>query len=222
MARRQEAIDATRRQRPGLGPIREGVGQDRLHRRHHAHVGGQDREVGDRQGPRLPGQQGGSRRGGFKPHRQKHHLPLGVGAGQGDRLLGRREQLHVPPGGPHPQQVVAGQAAGNAQHVAVGGQDHLGPARQGQGRIDGGCGGDAHRTAGAMEQLQAGRQQLIEAPAHDRVGLAAAHLHHGPGAGGDRRQLSRQRRHLRRTARRRATPRRAHHGPGAKGASAAG
>ena len=181
-------------------------------------MGAEDREVGDRQGPCLAGQQGGGRRRGFEAHRQEDHLPIGVGAGQRDRLLRGGEQLHRPTGGPHPQQIVAGHTSGHPQHVAVGGQDHLGPAGQGQGGIDGGGGRDAHRTAGPMEQLQAGRQQLVEAPAHDRVGLAAADLHHRPGAGGDRRQLGRQRRHLLRHAR----PRHAHQGPGAKGASAAG
>jgi hypothetical protein len=177
MARRQKALHAVGR-----------LGQDRRHRRRHAHVGHQQREIGQAQRQGLAGQQGGGRRRGLEPHRQEHHLALGVLLGQADRLQGGGEQAHVAAAGPHAQQVVAAGAAGHPQHVAVGAEDHLGAAGQLQGRIDGGRRRHAHRAAGPVDQPQPRRQQLVQPPAHDRVGLAAAHLHQRPGAGHTGRQ----------------------------------
>ena len=82
------------------------------------------------------------------------------------------------------------------------------------------AGVDAHRAAGAVDEPQAGGQQLVEAPAHDGVGLAAADLHQGPGAGGDGRQLGRQSPDLGSLIPS-CRHRRADHGPGAAAASAA-
>ena len=46
------------------------------------------------------------------------------------------------------------------------------------GLIDALFGHDADRAAGAMDKLDAGRQQLVQAVFHDGVGMAAAYLHH--------------------------------------------
>jgi hypothetical protein len=159
-------------------------------------VGQQQRQIGHPGGQRLAGQQGGGRGGGLKAHRQHHHLAIGMGSGQGQGLQRGGEQTHITAGGTHPQQVVAAAAARHPQHVAVRTKHHVGPEGQLQGAVDRGHGRDAHRTARTMDQLQARRQQLVEAGAHDRVGLAAADLHQGPGAGDTAGQRRRQRRHL--------------------------
>ena len=49
--------------------------------------------------------------------------------------------------------------------------------------VDGLERGHAHRAAGAVHQLDLGRQHPIDAVADDGVGLAAADLHQHPGAG---------------------------------------
>ena len=191
MASSQEALHRGRG-----GGVRLG-GQQGLHGRRHPHVGREDREVGQALGQGAAGQQGRGRRRGLEPHRQHHHLPPGVGAGQLQGLDGGGDQAHIGAGGPGGEQARPA-AAGHPQHVAVGAEDHLRPPGQGLGCIQGGGRGHTHRAAGAMDQAQAGGQQLIEAPAQDRVGLATAHLHQGPGPGGDGGKFGRQLGHSRR------------------------
>ena len=166
-----------------------GILQQRLHRRRHPHMGQQHAEIGQPQLPRLAQQQGRGRCRGFKTHRQKHHLALRARLGQGDGLQGRSEQAHIAAGGPHAEQIGACGAAWHPQHVAVGAEDHLRPGRQLQGPIDELSRSHTHRTAGPMDQPQPWRQQLVEPPAQDGVGLPATHLHHRPGAAGAGSQL---------------------------------
>ena len=162
-------------------------------------MGREDGEVGDPEGQGLAGEQRRGRRGGLEAHGQKHHLPLGMGTGDLQGLQRRRDQPHIGAGGAGLEQACAA-ATGHPQHVAVGGEDHPRLQGQGDGGIEAVGRGDAHRTARAMDQMQIGGQQLIEPPAQDCVGLAATHLHQGPGTGGGRGELRGQRLHGRRAA----------------------
>jgi len=186
----QHTADMPGRQEP-LHPV-AGFGQDRRHRWAHPHMGIQQRQVGDPQRQGLARQQCRGRGRGLEAHRQKHHLALGVPAGQRQGLQRFGEQPHVAAGGPHRQQRL-GTFSRHPQHVAIGAENQLRPQRQPQRLLDRGSGRDAHRAAGPVDQSQPLRQQLIEAPAHDRVGLPAADLHQRPGAACDRCQLGRHR-----------------------------
>jgi hypothetical protein len=73
--------------------------------------------------------------------------------------------------------------AGHAQHIAKRAEDHVGLGGDRQSAVDLLQRGDAHRAAGAVHQLDLGRQQLVEAVAHNGVGLPAADFHQHPRAG---------------------------------------
>jgi len=68
-----------------------------------------------------------------------------------------------------------------AQHVAEGTEDDVGAARDGVRLVDHFERRDADRTAGAVDQLDIPRQQVVDAVFDDGVGLAAADFHDDPG-----------------------------------------
>ena len=72
--------------------------------------------------------------------------------------------------------------ARDAQHVAEGTEDHLGPGGDGQPLVDDLDRRDTDGAAGPVDQGQLGRQQPVDAEAQERVGLTAAHLHQRPRA----------------------------------------
>src|SRR5574341_1049303 len=85
----------------------------------------------------------------------------------------------------------------HAQHVAIRGEDHVGAGGQRQRLIHQFQRRDAHRAAGAVNQLDLRRQQFVQPALENRVGLPAADLHQPPaprdGAGDLIQQASRQR-----------------------------
>lgn len=67
--------------------------------------------------------------------------------------------------------------SGDAKHVAERREDHAVALRDRVRAVDRLERGHAHRAARAMDELDLGREHLVEAVAQDRVGLTAADLH---------------------------------------------
>ena len=95
--------------------------------------------------------------------------------------IGRVGDAYVAAFGLDAEKIAGG--AGDAQHVAVGDQGHARHGGDGDGPVDDFEGGDADRAAGSVDQFELRREKLIDAVAHQRVGLAAADFHQDPGAG---------------------------------------
>src|SRR5262249_12787742 len=68
----------------------------------------------------------------------------------------------------------------HAQHVAERGEDDAGPLRDRVRLVDLLERRDADRASGAVNELDAGREQSIDAVLDDRVRLPPADLHQGP------------------------------------------
>ena len=127
---------------------------------------------------------GGShkRRGGFEAHAHEHDLAVGIVLGERQRVergvddpdIAARRLLRKQAGG----------GAGNARHVAEGGDRHLGDARERDDRVDVVVGRDAHRTARARRQLDALGHERADAVARDGDRMGAAHLHQRGALGG--------------------------------------
>ena len=66
---------------------------------------------------------------------------------------------------------------GHSHHVAEAGQDDVRPLRDRDAVVHPAHRDDAHRTAGAVHELDVLGQVILDAVAIDRVGVPAAHLH---------------------------------------------
>ena len=84
------------------------------------------------------------------------------------------------PCGFQPQEV--GPGSGHPKHVAEGREDDTGPLRDRVRLVDLLERRDAHRAAGAMDQLDLRGQQPIDAVLDDGMRLPPAHFHQGPWA----------------------------------------
>ena len=144
VARRQQALHLA------VGGV-----QHRVQHRGHPHVAHQQGQVGDSLQQGSPGQQGRCGSRGFEANGQEHHQPIGMVLGHGENVEGAVHHAHIAALGPHRQQVAA-LAARYPQHVAEGAEDHLGPCRQLQGLVDPLAGGNAHGTAGAVDEANVG------------------------------------------------------------------
>ena len=120
-------------------------------------------------------------RGGFEAHGEEYHLTIGVLAGNGDGVHGGVGDAHVAAFGFHAEEIAGG--AGNAEHVAVGDEGHAGHGGDGDSLVDDLERSDADRAAGSMDEFELRREKLIDAVAHEGVGLAAADFHENPGTG---------------------------------------
>src|ERR1019366_5865529 len=66
------------------------------------------------------------------------------------------------------------------QHVAVAGEDDIGPSSNCARLVDEFEWRDTHRATGAMNHPQTGRQQVVDTLPNDGVSLAAAYFHQAP------------------------------------------
>ncbi|MNG00953.1 hypothetical protein D3C84_839110 [compost metagenome] len=114
--------------------------------------------------------------GGLETDGEEDHGFLRVLTGDAQRIEGVIDRADIAPLGPLLRQRAFG--ARHPDHVTQGDQNDVGLASQLDGLIDALFGHDADRAAGAVDKLDAGRQQLGQAVLHDGVGMAAAHLHH--------------------------------------------
>ena len=123
------------------------------------------------------------RRGRFEADGEEDDLAVGIGRRDPNRVQRRVDDPHVGAAGFQAQQIR--RRSGNAQHVAVAGEDDVRPGGDGQGLVDLLERRHANRAAGAVDHPHAGRQRLVDPLLDEGVGLAAADLHQGPGPGGD-------------------------------------
>ena len=99
---------------------------------------------------------------------------------QGHRVQRRVDDPHVAAFRLDVEQAL--RRTGHAQHVAERAEDHVRPLGDGHGLVDHLDGRDAHRAAGAVDESDFARQQVIEAALDDGVRLAAADFHDRPRA----------------------------------------
>ena len=150
-------------------------------RRRHQHVRHQHAEI--RQPPplRLPDGHGVRRRGRLEPDREEDDLAVGVGRGKIHGVERRIDDPDVAPLRLELQQVAP--RAGYAQHVAKRAENDVRPRGDGVRPIDHLERRHADRAARPVNQLDARRNDPIEPVFDDRVRLAAAYFHDGPGPG---------------------------------------
>ena len=141
----------------------------------HGLVDGADREVGQPQGRRALDGGGDERGGGLKAHAHEDDLALGVLLRDLEGVERAVDDAYVCPGGL--LLVERGARAGHAGHVAKGGDDDLGDARQGDDGVDVAVGGDADGAARPADEVHAFRQDAAKAVAGDGHGVGAADLH---------------------------------------------
>ena len=77
-------------------------------------------------------------------------------------------------------------AARHPHHVAIGAQDDFRTAGEFDRHVEPADRQHADRAAGTVDHIDVGRQQVFDAVAADRVGVAAAELHDGVACGPDR------------------------------------
>ena len=165
--------------------------QDRLDRRRDEHVAHEHREV--RQAPRSRAWTTAMAFAGAvvsKPIAKNTTSRSGCSSAMATGVERRVDDTHVAALALHPEQVTL--AAGHPQHVAERTEDHLGAGGDVEGPVDDLQRGDAHRAPGPVDELDGVGQELVDAVADDRVGLAAAHLHDRPGSCGVRGDLVEQ------------------------------
>ena len=129
-------------------------------------------------------------RGGLKTDRKEDHLLIGIGLRQLDRIQRRVDYAHVPTPRADREQVTTG--AGDAQHVAVGGEDDLGAGSDGEGAVDLLKRSHAHRAAGTMDEFNLLREHVVQPVMQEGMCLPAADFHQHPGSGDRGRNLSQQ------------------------------
>ena len=128
---------------------------------------------------------GGGRGGGLEADGEKDHLALGIGAGDGQGVLGRIDHADIGPGGLGLEQAMA--VGGRHPHqVGVGAEGQAMALGHGDGQVEAGGGQNADRAAGAVDEAHLGGHQVLDTVAEDGVGVAAAKLHEavGPALGG--------------------------------------
>ncbi len=125
---------------------------------------------------------GGRRRGGLEADREEDDLPVGQRRGERERVERRVDHPHVRAARLRLEQRPA--ATRHAHHVAERGQGDAGLLGEGDRVVDAPHRDHADGAAGAVDELDLGRQQVLEAVAVDRVRVTAAHLHHAPGLAG--------------------------------------
>ncbi len=161
------------------------VPQDGFQRGGREHVVAENREIAEAFRLRLADGDRGRRRGGLEADGEEHHVAARILARDLERVVHRIDHADIravrlrlekasPLGGRH------------AQHVAIAAKDDAMPFREFERIIDAADGQDADRAAGAMHIADVSGQQVVDAIAEDRVGVAAAKFHDVVAAGGAR------------------------------------
>src|SRR5262249_22599965 len=146
--------------------------------RRYKNVRDQHREVPDpdrasaRDGQRVRG------RRRLEADREEHDFAVWMLLGQPYRVEGRVDYAHVGAGGFEPQEI--GLRARHAEHVTERREDDAWPLRDRVRLVDLFEGRDADRASGTVDELDAGRQQPIDAVLDDRVRLPPADFHQSP------------------------------------------
>ena len=157
--------------------------QERLDRRRHKHMVYQQREICD---PLSRGLRHGQRCGGrsrLEPDGKKYNLAAGCCPRKFQRVKRGINHAHVSPARFGGEQTA--RMTGYPQHVAKRTENHAGNTGDGNGGIDHLGRRDANRATRTVQQRDARRQKLVNAVTHNRMRLATADFHDGPGLRGD-------------------------------------
>ena len=127
-------------------------------------------------GPRAPERQRRRRGRRLKADREEHHLTVGVLARDPQRIQRRVHHPHVGPLGLGFQQRLL--RPRDAQHVAKAGEDHALVTRDRDPVVDPAHRDHADRATRTVDEFDVRRQQVVDPVLVDRVGMAAADLHH--------------------------------------------
>ena len=176
MAGGEEGVD------PALGRF-----ENRLDGRRDQHLADEHGEVGQTTSTRLVDGHGVGRRRRLETDGEEDDLTVGLGFGDVDRIERRVHDPDVGSAGPCRVEIAV--RSGYPQHVTERAEDDVGSSRQLQAPVDRLERGHTDRAAGAVNELDLGRQELVDAVTDDRVGLPAADLHDRPVAGRCRRDL---------------------------------
>ena len=149
--------------------------EDRLQRRADRHVVAERGEVLDALGPRAQQRDRGRRRRRLEADREEDHLAVGVATRELERVERRIDHAHVGTARLRLEQRAA--AAGHAQHVAEGREDHLGPLGERDRVVDAAHRDHADRAARAVQEVDLGRHEILDPVLVDRVRVPAADLH---------------------------------------------
>ena len=168
--------------------------EDRAQRRLDRDVVAEDGEVRRSLGACSQQRHRGRRRRRLEADREEDDAPVGQLRGERERVERRVDHAHVRAAGLRLEQRAA--AARDAHHVAEGRERDAGLLGEGDRVVDAAHRDHADGAAGAVHELDLGRQQVLEAVAVDRVGVPAADLHdpHRLAGPHERRDLGRERR----------------------------
>ena len=170
--------DVSRQQKSLHAAIRRT--EDGVHGRRHAHVRNQNGIILQSQRARLEHAHHVGRGGGLEADREEDHLLVRVLARDLHRVQRRIDDAHLSARGFHREQVPV--RAGDAQHVAVGAEDHVRLGGDQQRLVNQFERGHTNGTARPVYQLNERRQDLVQPVADDRMRLSPANFHDDPRA----------------------------------------
>ena len=149
--------------------------EQRPQRRHDRDVVAHAREVAQSLRLRPFQRQCGRRRSRLEADGEEHDLAVGVLLGDPHRVERRVDHAHVRALGLGVEQRAV--RSGHPQHVAEAREDHVRLVSDRDAVVDPAHRDHAHRAAGAVDELDVRRQQVVDAVLVDRVRVPAAHLH---------------------------------------------
>jgi hypothetical protein len=135
-----------------------------------------------------------ARHRGLEAQPEEHHLLLGILLRQLQRVERGIDGAHIGAFGLGLQQAFL--RPGHAHRVAEGRHDHLRMLGNRHAVVDAAHRQHAHRAAGAVNELDGGWQQVLQAVAEDGVRVPAADFHHLQGTRGAAGERVGQQRHL--------------------------
>ena len=142
---------------------------------HDRHVAAHDAEVGHALGPGPLERERGGGRGRLEADGEEDDLAVGVLLGDAQRVQRRVDHPDVGARGLGFEQAAV--RSRDAHHVAEAGEDDAVLVGDGDPVVDAAHGDHAHRAARPVDELDVGREQVVDAVLVDRVGVTAADLH---------------------------------------------
>jgi len=145
-----------------------GEAEQQADRWRHEYVRHQHGKIGEAFAGSLPDGHGIRRGGSFETNREEDYLAIGILARDGDRVHGRVGDAYVAASAlTRKRSLVDPERAACRHRTRVSRRAW----RDGDGPIDDFQRGHADRTAGSVDEFQLRREKLIDAVAHQRVGL---------------------------------------------------
>src|SRR4029077_7404581 len=112
---------------------------------------------------------------GFKANGKEHYMFVWICSGQLERVRRRIDDADISAARLMFQW--AALRAWNAHHIAERSKNHIGISGHGKAIVNSAHGQNAHRAAGAMDQFNAGRKNILQTKTVDSVRVSAKNLH---------------------------------------------